>query len=366
LIDSTLREGAQAVGVNFSPAQRRQVALGLAALGIEEIELGIAGRVDADLVALIRRLRANAPRPRLALWSRCRAADIRAVKGLGLDVLSLSLPVSHRLARAKLNCPAAGLPDLAARMIRLAKEQAPLVSLGLEDTSRADADLLASVLAAAVKAGVDRIRLADTVGVATPGRMVALVRQVRQAAGTVEIAVHTHNDFGMATANAIAALEAGADWADVALLGLGERAGMARLEEVAGYLALQGKKEYDPKRIKALCRLVAGIAGRPLAPHQPVVGSGIFRCESGLHLAGLVRDPAAYEPFDPALVGSRRALLYGGKIGRRALLDQLGRVRRPVPADGGLNELVEQVRQRAGQLGRPLEEGELRRFLAEC
>lgn len=374
------------MGVNFTPAQRQEVALGLAAAGIEELELGIAGRVDADLVALIRLLRelpvrlnvgcqgagraaalaAGSPRSlRLALWSRCRVEDILAVKDLGLDVLSLSLPVSERLARAKLSCPAAELPELAARIIRLAKAQAPLVSLGLEDATRAEPALLAAVTAAAVKAGVDRIRLADTVGIATPGRITALVRRVREQIGPVEIAVHTHNDFGMATANAIAALEAGADWADAALLGLGERAGMARLEEVAGYLALQGKREYDPKMIKELCRLAAGLSGRPLAPHQPVVGSGIFRCESGLHLAGLARDPAVYEPFDPALVGSRRALLYGGKIGRRAMRDQLARLRPAPPAESGLNELVERVRQRAGQLGRPLEEGELHRFLAE-
>ncbi|MCK5233152.1 MAG: hypothetical protein KAR13_22975, partial [Desulfobulbaceae bacterium] len=182
----------------------------------------------------------------------------------------------------------------------------------------------------------------------------------------LEIGVHTHNDFGMATANAIAALEAGADWADVTVLGLGERAGNARLEEITGYLALNSKKRtYNLQYLKNLCREVARAANNKISPRHPVVGEQIFSCESGLHLQGLLREPSTYEPFSPDMVGTERSLLFGEKIGRRAVADYLAFLGL-APDAGRLDDAVASVRRLAGRIGRPLNNTEFAALAKEA
>jgi homocitrate synthase NifV len=151
----------------------------------------------------------------------------------------------------------------------------------------------------------------------------------------------------MATANAIAALEAGASWIDATVLGLGERAGNARLEEVVAFRALrQGMGKYDLVRLRALCHRVAEAAGRPVAPQQPVIGEGIFACETGLHLLGLLDDPASYEPFAPASVGGERRLYFGAKSGMRAVERSL-RAAGVILPQKGLEKVVASLRAQA-------------------
>jgi homocitrate synthase NifV len=199
----------------------------------------------------------------------------------------------------------------------------PYISVGLEDASRADLDFVCALAQTAAQHGASRIRLADTVGICSPTRMTELVRAV-QGAVRLPIGVHCHNDFGMATANSIAALEAGASSLDAAVLGLGERAGCCRLEEAAGYLALvQGHRRYKPEHLPALCQTVAEASGRSIAASHPLVGADIFICESGLHQHGLAVCPETYEPYPPERVGSQRSLRYGSKTGFRAVALQL-------------------------------------------
>ena len=132
--------------------------------------------------------------------------------------------------------------------------------------------------------------------------------------------MHTHNDFGMASANALTALECGAHWADGTILGLGERTGCARLEELVGYLQLaKGINRFDISALKALALEVAEFSDRTIPASQPLIGDDIFACETGLHLNGLVANPATYEPYSPEKVGAERKLFFGSKVGRRAL-----------------------------------------------
>jgi len=234
----------------------------------------------------------------------------------------------------------------------------PVLSLGLEDATRAAPDFLETVMRAAAQAGFGRLRLADTLGVAAPWEMAALVRRAKAMSG-IEIGVHTHNDFGMASANAVAAIEAGADWADVSVLGLGERAGCARLEEVAGWLALaRGWPGYRLEGLRPLSAAVARLAGLEVAGSHPLVGRDIFACETGLHLVGLFRNPATYEPFEPSLVGGERRLLLGGKAGRGAVRAYFGKRGRDLGGEG-LNRLTSAIRAQAEKLRRPLRAGEL-------
>ncbi|HSH13828.1 MAG TPA: pyruvate carboxyltransferase [Desulfurivibrionaceae bacterium] len=317
LIDSTLREGGQMVGVNFTLDQKLAIVARLDRLGIEEIEVGIATRLDQELPALLAGCREMGSRARLALWCRCREEDIEEAARLKPDVLSLSIPASDLHITKKLGKNHGWVLTTLARSIKMARELGcRLISLGLEDATRAGKAFLEEIIATAMAAGIDRIRLADTVGVATPAEMADLVRTLK-GRFAIEVGVHCHNDFGMASANSLAAIEAGADWADVTVYGIGERAGNARLEEVAGFLALRGRRRYVVRELKELVALAAGCCGKEIDPHHPVVGAKIFHCETGLHLQGLEIDSSTYEAYPPEAVGAGRKLLYGGKIGRR-------------------------------------------------
>lgn len=362
LVDSTLREGCQTAGVAFTLEQKVAIAGDLVRVGVEEVEVGIASPMDKELPDVVARCRGEAGVRRLGLWCRCRKEDIACALQLAPDVLSLSIPVSDLHIGVKLNMERAAVAKMVARAVSKARAAAPYVSLGLEDATRAEPGFLREIVSVACASGVNRIRIADTVGVATPGSIAALVRELREFA--VEIGVHMHNDFGMATANAIGALEAGAHWADVTVLGLGERAGNSRLEEVAGYLALQGARPYATPRLPGLARLVAECSGRTIEPHQPVIGAGIFACETGLHLAGLAKDPRTYEPYEPALVGARRQWSYGAKVGRQGVAERLRQLGLHCREEH-LARLADSFRSQCLTLGRPLHDLEVRQLVAE-
>jgi homocitrate synthase NifV len=360
LIDSTLREGEQAPGVFFPQAVKIRIARLLAKVGIEEIEAGIATPYNEELPVLMRILRRMVRESRLALWSRCAAADIEWAARMTPDVLSLSIPASDLHIYEKLGRSRGWVLDTLAASVRQGLAQGiAVVSVGLEDATRADEDFLAQLIITATQAGAARVRLADTVGIAGPAAISDLVRLAAKLT-TIDIGVHTHNDFGMATANGIAALEAGADWADATVLGLGERAGNSRLEEMAGYLALRSERRpYRTEHLRALCLTVAHAAGRQIASQHPLVGEGIFTCETGLHLQGLVKNPATYEPYDPQKVGGERRLLLGRKTGKRAVQDKLRALGCPVPAEK-LEQVAVRVRNEAGRKKRALSDEEIR------
>ena len=353
LVDSTLREGSQTVGVSFSLADKKRILTYLVDLGIEEIELGIATPYDRDLPELVKYSRNLAATTRIALWSPCRPENVGLAVDLQPDVLSLSIPVSSILIEKKLERDSAWVQETVCRSIAQARRGGiQYVSLGLEDATRSAADFLEQLVKTATEAGAARIRLADTVGIATPHSIAALVDSVR-ASFAGDIGVHLHNDFGMASGNTIAALDAGADFGDVTVLGIGERCGNARLEEVAGFLALQRGRAYETTLFNPLARLVANLANRKIDPFQPLVGPRIFHCESGLHLQGLQKDPATYEPYEPEKVGSKRQWFYGAKVGKREVAAGLEQVGIRLPQER-VEPLVRWVRQVAGQRNQPL------------
>jgi homocitrate synthase NifV len=262
---------------------------------------------------------------RTALWCRCREEDILYASLLKPDCLSLSVPVSDLHLERKMNKDRHWAEQVMVAALHQARSLGLNVAMGFEDATRADIAFLLHMIQKAAQAGAFRIRLADTVGVASPGQIIQLIREARKAAKNCEIAFHAHNDFGMATANAVAALEAGADWADVTVLGLGERSGCARLEEVAGYLSLvHNNQGFRPEAIRPLAELVAAITQTPIEDSRPIVGKKIFACETGLHLYGLRQDPATYEPYPPERTGAHREWILGAKSGRAALRHAVG------------------------------------------
>lgn len=367
LIDTTLREGEQGVGVYFSDWQRLHIFENLCRSGIEEIEVGVSAPRNKGFPSLVAacRLLANKmerPPPRLAVWSRCLADDIAFAKELQPDVLSICVPASDLHLKARLRKSRAEVRKMLREILKDARDTHWFLSVGFEDVSRADLYFLRDLLQIAEDQGVDRVRLADTVGILSPLRTQELVGRARQFFSG-DIGIHCHNDFGMATANAIAALESMADWADTTVLGIGERAGNARLEEVAAYLRMHdgpntGNREYDLLVIKELCLYIAAITGQPVATGKAIVGAGLFACESGLHAAAIHQSPATYEPFAPENVGARRLLLYGAKTGRRALarkLEKLGYILSLT----ALDDLVDVIRSKSAEQGRPFTDKEL-------
>lgn len=325
IIDSTLREGEQTPGVIFTDGVRRDIIALLCAVGVDEIELGIAAPANTHLPELAgdaRRIVGS--RCCLGLWCRCKKEDISFAARCQPNVLSLSIPASDLHIRERLGKSRDWIKTTLAGSIRQALSLGIReVSVGLEDASRADPEFLIILVQIARDSGAARVRLADTVGICSPLSMGELVRLVRQKT-EIEIGVHCHNDFGMATANSITALESGAGWLDATVLGLGERAGNCRLEEVVGYLALtRSCDRYHPERLAGLCDIVAKAASTEIAGNHPIVGKNIFTCETGLHQHGLAVNPETYEPYSPHLVGMERTVRFGCKSGRRALLLQL-------------------------------------------
>ncbi|MDW7771398.1 MAG: hypothetical protein SCH71_00755 [Desulfobulbaceae bacterium] len=360
IIDSTLREGVQTPGIDFGFAEKFDIIHQLVMLGIDEIELGVASSMYPELPFLVREAKwIVRGKSRLSLWCRCRTEDIEFAAQCAPDVLSLSIPVSDLHLMQKLGRDRQWILQTLVRAVTDARKMGfHSISIGLEDATRADQDFLAVVIARAESAGASRIRLADTVGIATPAMISNLVLHARQHS-SLPLGIHAHNDFGMATANTVAALEAGAGWADATILGLGERAGNCRLEELVGYLGLvRGENRYQPEKLTYLCNLVAAAAGFQISRHHPVVGEEIFTAETGLHVQGLTANPKTYEPYDPCLVGRRRTLQFGKKTGKRAVRDSLASMGMEI-SEAESAKLVSQVRQVAGKKKRALDIREL-------
>ncbi|SHI03307.1 homocitrate synthase/isopropylmalate synthase family protein [Desulfofustis glycolicus] len=364
IIDTTLREGEQAPGVVFTSEQKRLIIGWLSGIGISEVELGFAAPLAPCQASLVRFCRERYPSLQLSLWSRCLAEDIEQAAVAGVDTVSLSIPVSDLLLATKLGRNRRWAERTACDAIHRVRELGLSAAIGFEDATRADRTFLLELSSRVEEAGAWRIRLADTVGIVSPLAMAGLVGELGRALHSAQIAVHTHNDFGMATANALAALDAGATWVDATVLGLGERCGCARLEEVVGYLTLvRDVPELSISCLVELAHEVAAMTRRPVSPWAPVTGASIFTCESGLHLQGLLVDSRTYEPYPPELVGARRMLQVGAKSGRAAMRQMLA-------GEGGDErclsaEQAGRVRDRARSLGRGMTREELTALLAK-
>ena len=362
IIDTTLREGEQAPGVTFTPDEKKKIICGLAAIGVDEVELGIVSRYNSCLPILLDYCRTHFPKLRTSLWSRCRPEDIQLGLNLMPDVLALSIPVSDIHLTDRLGKSREWAEKVMVRALDLIAGSGVASGIGFEDASRADSLFLQHMTKVAADHGAARIRLADTVGICSPTKIVDLVQSIADLTDCT-IGIHTHNDFGMATANGISALENGASSIDTTVLGLGERTGCARLEEVAAYLKLQGgQDQLHLEHIKPLSSIVAGICGRGIPPHQPIVGEAIFHCETGLHVQGLQHNSRSYEPFSPTLVGAKRNILFGTKTGLSGLRSHM------ITVDSSIRvtqEAVQAVRETASRFGRHLTDTELQQLCAQ-
>ncbi|MGP6191763.1 MAG: homocitrate synthase [Vulcanimicrobiaceae bacterium] len=361
--DSTLRDGEQAPAVVFAAEEKIRIALALEQAGVDEIEAGIPAMGDAE-IDVMRAMGKALPRSAVIAWCRMTRADVDAAVKTGLKRVNLSVPLSDRQIQVKLG----GDRQEALRRIRdvipYALERGFEVSVGGEDASRADQDFVSTAVLDAEEAGATKFRFADTLGILDPFRTDAIFRRLRTVTD-MDLEFHGHNDFGLATANTLAAIQAGASHASVCVLGLGERAGNAALEEVVAGLALiySRKTNVDLSRLAGLADIVASAARRPIPAAKPIVGGAAFTHESGLHVSSLLKDPQTYEAVDPRRFGRMRNFVLGKHSGRASVVNALQALDLSVDHESaGL--ILEQVRAHAARTKQSVGPRELREFHA--
>jgi homocitrate synthase NifV len=257
-----------------------------------------------------------------------RSEDVDAALAAGVSMVNLSIPVSDIQIGAKLRGSRANALDMIERVVGYARHEGLAVAVGGEDASRADIDFLVEVVTAAKAAGARRFRVADTLGVLDPFSAYALIGALRQATD-LELEIHAHDDLGLATANTLAAVKAGATHASVTVVGLGERAGNAPLEEVAVALTQLYGRETGVvlTELADVAAIVANSAVRPIPLNKAIVGDHVFTHESGIHVDGLLKDRRTYQALDPALLGRSHRFVMGKHSGLAAIAASLSELK---------------------------------------
>lgn len=358
LVDTTLRDGEQTAGVVFANREKIQIARMLDEVGVDEIEAGIPvmGGDEKETVAAIAKLGLKA---RIMAWNRAVISDIQESIRCGVDAVAISIATSDLHIKHKLRSSREEVLDRMVKAVEFAKKEGVYVSANAEDASRSDEEFLLQFVKAAKEAGADRIRYCDTVGIMTPIEIYKRIERIRNAVD-IDIEMHTHDDFGMATANAIAGVNAGATHVGVTVNGLGERAGNAALEEVV--MALKYLLDFDmeqkTQRLRELCEYVAKASNRILPSWKAIVGTSVFTHESGIHADGALKNPRTYEVFDPEDVGLKRRFVVGKHSGTAGVKKKLEEYNIFIDDDLA-KEILESVRRTAVELKRPLNDIEL-------
>ena len=365
LYDTTLRDGEQTVGVVLSPDQKIEIARALSAAGVDRIEAGFprVSEDDARAISLILDAGLDAE-----IWGFSRAvrADVEALVELGLQASVIESPISDGKLAA-LGVSRETMLERIRSAVSFAADQGIHVAFFAVDSTRADLEFTRRVYEAAVEAGAKEVVVVDTLGIATPEAAAFLVNEVVERLDyAVPVHWHGHDDFGLATAAAVAAVQAGATWVQGTVNGMGERAGNADLVEVALALeALYGiPTRLDLSQARALGELVQGLAGTPLAAWKPVTGNNLFTRESGA-VAAQFHDPPAIEPYASELVGAERGIVLGKKSGLDSIRIKVAELGLDVPEER-FPQLLESVK-RSGTKKRGLvTDAEFRRMASRA
>ncbi len=323
IVDTTLRDGEQTAGVVFANEEKIAIAEMLSDLGVDQLEVGIP-TMGGDEKQAIKEIVKRNLKPSIMAWNRAVISDIEQSIDCGVDAVAISTSVSDIHIQHKLKKSREWVVENMVKSVEFAKKNGLYVSVNGEDASRADREFLIEFINAAKQAGADRFRFCDTVGIMEPFMLKEEIKYLYDNT-QFDIEMHTHNDFGMATANALAGLHGGATHVGVTVNGLGERAGNAALEEVLMALMIvcgYKGKDINTKMFREVSEYVSRASGRELPKWKAIVGSNMFAHESGIHADGALKDPKNYEAFDPSIVGLERQIVIGKHSGRAAIVNK--------------------------------------------
>jgi len=330
IFDTTLRDGEQTPGVALSPEQKLHIAQKLDELGVDAIEAGfpVVSQGERKAVKLITDANLTAE---ICGLTRTNKKDIDTAVDSGLNYIHNFIATSDIHLEHKLKLTRDEVLQQAIESVEYGKSRGLQVEFSAEDATRSDREFLKKVFGEVAKAGADRIDIPDTVGYSTPQYMAEITKDAIEAS-KLPVSVHCHNDFGLAVANAISGIQAGAQCAHVTINGIGERAGNASLEEfVMALQCLQFDKKWETgiktELLYETSRFISNLVGVTVQPNKAIVGENAFGHESGIHTHGVLSNPLTYEPISPALVGRTRWLQVGkhaGMHGMTAMLKEYG------------------------------------------
>ncbi len=343
VLDTTLRDGEQTPGVSFTPDEKLRIAKALDDLGVDAIEAGsaITSAGEREGIKLIAN---EGLRAEVSSYARILQGDIDAAISCDVDSIFLVAPTSDLHIEYKLGITREELVEKTLNAVQYCRDHGLLVDLCAEDGSRTDVNFLSRVLESATEYKIDRFTIADTVGVMMPERILDMFSKLKKKS-KIPFGVHCHDDLGLATANTLYAVKAGASIVDVAMNGLGERAGNASLEEVVMSLKLGYGFDVNIKteKIASVSDLVEALCGIPVAPNKAIVGDNAFTHEAGIHVDGILKKSETYEAIKPESVGARRRFVLGKHVGVKSVKKMLEDLNISV-TDEQLKDIFHQVK----------------------
>jgi 2-isopropylmalate synthase len=360
IFDTTLRDGEQTPGISLSPENKLNIAKKLDDLGVDAIETGFPIISDGERESVKMITHANL-KTELCGLARTSKKDIDAAIDCGLNYIHTFIATSDIHLEYKLKMTREQVLEKAIEAVEYGKSRGLKVEFSAEDATRTDRIFLKKVFGEVAKAGADRIDIPDTVGYSTPQYIAEITKDAIDAT-KLPISVHCHNDFGLAVANAISGIQAGAQCAHVTINGIGERAGNASLEEfVMALNSLQFEQKWETnintELLYETSRYVSKLVGISVQPNKAIVGENAFGHESGIHTHGVLSNPLTYEPISPEIVGRTRWLQVGkhaGIHGMSAMLKEYG----IEPNDEQTKQILEKIKN-IGDQGKQVTDVEL-------
>jgi homocitrate synthase NifV len=317
--DTTLREGEQTPGVALSLDDKLSIIKVLDSINVPMIEVGIASMGGHEKTFIEKAIALNT-KATLIGWNRAKLDDLKCSIDCGLKAVHIGVPVSDIHLKASLKKERIRLYNEVQSLIRYSKESGLFVSVSAEDASRTKKSDILEYAGYVKEAGADRLRLSDTLGLFNPLDFYDLVKDVVEEKG-IDVQIHAHNDLGLAMANVLAGVQAGAKYVQATINGWGERVGLVALEVVVVALKriLGIETGINHNKFPEVCSLVASLFNRSIPPWQPIVGNDIFIQESGIHVSASINDSSAFEPFPPEWVGKQHVFVAGKHSGSKGI-----------------------------------------------